>query len=233
MSKEKILIVDDEDEIVNLVAKYLSREGYRVFCTFNGREALHLAYQEIPDLIILDIMLPDIDGIELCRQLRKEGMVIPILLISAKTDESDKVLGLGIGADDYITKPFSPNELVARVKAHLRRVRLLHTESKSKERRLTFTTMEIDLLSREVKVEGALVPLTAKEFELLCFLANHPYQVFSREQLFEKIWGFDAAGDDRTVMVHIRHLREKIEKDPNRPRYIKTVWGIGYKFVPS
>lgn len=231
MSNEKILVIDDEKEIIDFIAKYLLREGYLVFRAFNATEGLTIIMEEKPDAIILDIMLPGMDGLEFCDYLRKQEIYTPILLISAKGDDSDKVLGLGIGADDYITKPFSPNELIARTKAHLRRNKLLQTV-KEDNNNLTFTTLEIDIKKREVKVEGDTLYLTAKEFDLISFMARHPNQVFSRTQLYEKIWGHESAGDDRTIMVHIRHVREKVEKNPNKPRYIQTVWGVGYKFTP-
>lgn len=230
--KEKILVIDDEVEIAEFIKKYLLREGYCVYCGYNAGDALRLIRENKPDVIILDIMLPDTNGTEFCHYLRSEGIYTPVLLISAKDDDADKVLGLGLGADDYITKPFSPNELVARVKAHLRRNKILMARYKDTSVLLTFATMEIDVKRREVTVNGEPVYLTAKEFDLLVFLAKNPNQVFNRSQLYEKIWGLEACGDDRTVMVHIRNLRGKIEKDMSHPKYIKTVWGVGYKFNP-
>lgn len=223
----RILVVDDEIEIVELVQDYLEREGFGVIAAGDGQAAIEAARRENPDLIVLDIMLPKIDGFEVCRQLRAE-MVAPILLLSAKGQEVDKILGLGLGADDYITKPFSPGELVARVKAHLRRATLL---SKGHEETiLTFGNLTIDVNGYKVSRCGQEVALPTREFELLRFMALHASQVFTREQLFEKVWGYDYVGDDSTVTVHIRRLREKLEDDPGDPRHIKTIWGVGYKF---
>jgi len=227
---KKILIIDDEPEVVQLIEKYLKREGFEIFTGGTGQEALHLAKNEKPDLIILDIMLPDFDGLEACKILRRDNLA-PILLISAKGDDADKVLGLGLGADDYLTKPFSLNELVARVKAHLRRsnyIKMVNPENKPEI--LTFSPLVIDSKSREVHLKGKPVVLTSKEFELLYFLALNANQVFNKEYLYEKIWGQDSSGDSRTVMVHIRRLREKIEKNPTQPKYVKTMRGTGYKF---
>lgn len=222
-----VLVVDDEIEIVELVRDYLEREGFGVITAGDGQEAIAAARRQKPDLIVLDIMLPKIDGFEVCRQLRGE-MVVPILLLSAKGQEVDKILGLGLGADDYITKPFSPGELVARVKAHLRRSTLL--SKTNEESSLSFGELVIDVHGYRVTCCGREVALPSREFELLRFLAQNPNQVFTREQLFEKVWGYDYIGDDSTVTVHIRRIREKLEQDPRNPRYLKTVWGVGYKF---
>ena len=223
----QVLIVDDEIEIVELVRDYLEREGFVVLTATDGQAALECARRSKPDLVVLDIMLPKIDGFEVCRQLRGE-MVIPIVLLSAKGQEVDKILGLGLGADDYITKPFSPGELVARVKAHLRRSTVL--SKNHEETVLSFGDLSIDIQGYRVTLKAQEVPLPSREFELLRFIAQHPNQVFTREVLFEKVWGYDYVGDDSTVTVHIRRLREKLESDPRNPRYIKTVWGVGYKF---
>lgn len=223
----RILIVDDEIEIVELVRDYLEREGFGVITAGDGQAAMETARRQKPDLIVLDVMLPKIDGFEVCRQLRGE-MVAPILLLSAKGQEVDKILGLGLGADDYITKPFSPGELVARVKAHLRRSTLL--SKVNDENILTFGDLVIDVNGYRVTCFGREVAMATREFELLRFLALHPNQVFTREQLFEKVWGYDYIGDDSTVTVHIRRIREKLENDPRKPRYLKTIWGVGYKF---
>lgn len=227
---KKIIVVDDEPEMLELIKKYLAREGFLVFTGQTAAAALKLSRVEHPDLIILDIILPDNDGLEVCQILRRETLV-PILLISAKGDDADKVLGLGLGADDYLTKPFSLNELVARVKAHLRR----HSyTSKANADNLpdliAAGPLEINLKGHEVYLRSKPVLLTAKEFELLAFLARHANQVFNKESLYEKIWGMDSTGDSRTVMVHIRRLREKIEENPNEPKFLLTVWGTGYKF---
>jgi len=223
----RILVIDDEIEIVELVRDYLEREGFGVITAGDGQTALATARREKPDLILLDIMLPKIDGFEVCRQLRGE-MVAPIILLSAKGQEVDKILGLGLGADDYVTKPFSPGELVARVKAHLRRSTLLNKGHE--ETILCFGDLTIDTQGYRVTRRGQEVTLATREFELLRFLALHPNQVFTRERLFEKVWGYDYIGDASTVTVHIRRLREKLEEDPRYPRYLKTIWGVGYKF---
>jgi DNA-binding response OmpR family regulator len=223
----RVLIVDDEIEIVELVQDYLEREGFGVLTAGDGQAALAAARREKPDLIVLDIMLPKVDGFEVCRQLRSET-VAPIIMLSAKGQEVDKILGLGLGADDYITKPFSPGELVARVKAHLRRSTLL---SKGQDENIiTCGELTIDINGYKVIRRGQEVALPTREFELLRFLALHPNQVFTREQLFEKVWGYNYVGDDSTVTVHIRRIREKLEDDPKNPGYLKTVWGVGYKF---
>lgn len=232
MSK-KILVIDDETEMVELIKKYLKREGFHVITGHTAHEAILLAKNEKPDLIILDIILPEMDGLEICQILRRESF-IPILLISAKGDDADKVLGLGLGADDYLTKPFSLNELIARVKAHIRRYDYNKKATpETKQVSITGGPLEIDTKSREVHLEGKPVYLTSKEFELLSFMVLNANQVFNRETLYEKIWGYDSTGDSRTVMVHIRRLREKIENDPDKPRYLKTIWGTGYKFCAN
>jgi len=229
----KILVIDDEPELVQLIKKYLQREGFEIFTGSTGQEALELAKIEKPDLIILDIMLPDLDGLEACQILRRENLT-PILLISAKGDDADKVLGLGLGADDYLTKPFSLNELVARVKAHLRRYNYLTTVSpENKPEVLTYGSMVIDSKSHEVLLSGKQVNLTSKEFDLLSFLVLNVNQVFNKEYLYENIWGQDSSGDSRTVMVHIRRLREKIEMNPTHPKYLITIRGTGYKFCAN
>ena len=221
-----VLMVDDETEIVELMRDYLEQEGFAVVSAGDGQTAIVAACREKPDLIVLDIMLPKIDGFEVCRQLRSQ-MTVPIILLSAKDQDVDKILGLGLGADDYITKPFSPGELMARIKAQLRRSTLL---SKRTEKKLRFGDLSIDIDGYKVTLYGREVEMATREFELLRFLAIHPNQVFTRAQLFEKVWGFDYVSDDSTVTVHIRRLREKLEHDPRNPRYLKTVWGVGYKF---
>lgn len=229
MSK-KIVVIDDEPEMLELIKKYLLREGFQVFTGGSAQEAFQLTKNEKPDLIILDIILPGLDGLEACQKIR-QNTFIPILLISAKGDDADKVLGLGLGADDYLTKPFSLNELVARVKAHLRRNNYSkETIAKDKPDILNCGSLEINTKSHDVYLGGKSVILTTKEFELLCFMVLNSNQVFNKECLYEKIWGFESSGDSRTVMVHISRLREKIEENPNKPKYLKTVWGSGYKF---
>ena len=225
---EKILVVDDEAEIVELLSDYLDAEGYSVTVASDGREALEKAKKEKPDLVILDIMMPELDGFEVCRAIRAQSN-IPIIMLSAKQQEGDKVLGLGLGADDYIAKPFSPREVVARVRAQLRRATVLSGGS-GEAGVVRFPGLEIHLLEYRVVVGGREISLQARAFELLKFLALYPRQVFSKEQLFERVWGEKYLGDPNTLSVHIRRLREKIEEDPGRPRYIKTIWGVGYKF---
>lgn len=231
MKEIRVLIADDEKEIRDLLKKYLERELYKVDVAVNGEEALTLFDQNKYNLIILDLMMPKIDGIEVCRRLRNKTNV-PILMLTAKDHEIDKILGLSIGADDYITKPFSINEVVARVKALMRRFLILGSDGNSYEKTLIkFKGITIDLKKYTVIIAGEEVSLTAKEFELLKFFASHPEQVFTKTQLFRNVWGSEYVEDDNTVMVHIRKLRKKIEDDPSDPKLIQTVWGIGYKFV--
>jgi two-component system, OmpR family, alkaline phosphatase synthesis response regulator PhoP len=225
MAKEKILVVDDERNIVELLKYNLEKEGYEVLSAYDGFEAVNLAKQDRPDLIILDIMLPGQGGLEVCRILRKETK-IPIIMATAKGEEIDKILGLELGADDYVTKPFSPRELVARVKAVLRR-----TSSKIEEKdELAFEDLTINLVKHEIRLKGDEVDLKPKEFDLLKLLATNPGKVFTRDFLLEQLWGYDYLGDTRTVDVHMRRLRQKIEEDAANPRFLKTVHGIGYKF---
>jgi two-component system, OmpR family, alkaline phosphatase synthesis response regulator PhoP len=225
MAKEKILVVDDERNIVELLKYNLEKEGYEVLSAYDGFEAVNLAKQDRPDLIILDIMLPGQGGLEVCRILRKETK-IPIIMATAKGEEIDKILGLELGADDYVTKPFSPRELVARVKAVLRR-----TSSKAEEKdELVFEDLTINLVKHEIRLKGEEVDLKPKEFDLLKLLATNPGKVFTRDFLLEQLWGYDYLGDTRTVDVHMRRLRQKIEEDAANPRFLKTVHGIGYKF---
>lgn len=225
MAKEKILVVDDERNIVELLKYNLEKEGFEVICAYDGFEAVTLAKQDRPDLLVLDIMLPGQGGLEVCRILRKETK-IPIIMATAKGEEIDKILGLELGADDYVTKPFSPRELVARVKAVLRR-----TSSKLDEKdELTFEDLSINLIKHEVRFKGVEVDLKPKEFDLLKLLSTNPGKVFTRDFLLEQLWGYDYLGDTRTVDVHMRRLRQKIERDPANPRFLRTVHGIGYKF---
>lgn len=228
MSKEKILIVDDEPHILELVRFNLEAGGFKVIEAPDGQKAIELAQTENPDLILLDLMLPGTDGLEVCRILRQQKATreIPIIMLTAKSEEIDKVLGLEIGADDYITKPFSPRELTARVKAVLRR----SAGSEKTENNIKIGNLVIDIEKHEVLVDGEKQEFTPKEFDLLKLLASNPGKVFSREYLLENIWGYDYLGDTRTVDVHIWHLRQKVEKESDRPVYIETVRGIGYKF---
>ncbi|OYD07142.1 response regulator transcription factor [Paludifilum halophilum] len=232
MEEIRILIADDEKEIRDLLKKYLEREWYKVDVAVNGEETLHLCTQNKYNLILLDLMMPEIGGIEVCRRLR-ERTNVPILMLTAKDDEVDKVLGLGMGADDYITKPFSIQEVVARVKALLRRYLILggHDIDSHEETLIKFKGLTVDLKKYTTYAAGEEISLTAKEFELLRFFVTHPKQVFTKTQLFRQVWNHSFIEDDNTVMVHIRKLRKKIETDPSNPQLIQTVWGIGYKFV--
>ncbi len=223
---EKILIVEDDRNLLDTLKYNLQKEGYKVITSTDGSEALAIARLEKPSLIILDIMLPSVSGLEVCRILRKETTV-PIIMLTARADETDKVVGLEIGADDYVTKPFSLRELLARIKAILRRTSL--PEAQPAEKLLMIGNIEIDLARHQVTKDNKVVQLTPKEFDLLAFLARNKGLVFSRDQLLEKVWGYDFAGDTRTVDVHISWLRRKIETDPDNPMYIITVRGIGYK----
>jgi two-component system response regulator VicR len=228
MSQERVLVVDDEPIVTEVVQRYLAREGYRVTIAADGESALRLARETGPDLIVLDLMLPKLDGLEVCQRLRAEYGV-PIIMLSAKGEESDKILGLGLGADDYVTKPFSPGELTARVKAVLRRASARTAQQRDGDV-LRFDGLRINPRARLVERDGEPVHLTAKEFDLVYFLAKNAGQVFTREQLLDNVWDFEWYGDASTVTVHIRRLREKVEPNPMRPRYVKTVWGVGYKF---
>ncbi|UOY91860.1 response regulator transcription factor [Ectobacillus sp. JY-23] len=225
-----ILIIEDEESIAELQKDYLEINGYQVDVELSGETGMQRALQGGYDLIILDIMLPQINGFEVCKKIRS-AVDIPILLVSAKKEEIDKIRGLGLGADDYITKPFSPSELVARVKAHLARYeRLAGSGSVQQSNSIYVHGITIDKAARRVYIHNEEVPFTTKEFELLTFFVLHPNQVLSKTQLFESIWGYDSAGDVSTVTVHIRKLREKIERDPAHPQYIETLWGAGYRF---
>jgi DNA-binding response OmpR family regulator len=231
MSIIRVLIADDEKEIRDLLKTYLKREMYEIDVAVNGEEVLSLFETNKYNLLILDVMMPKVDGIEVCRRLRNKSNV-PILMLTAKDDEIDKILGLTIGADDYITKPFSINEVVARVKSLLRRFLVLGSEGAIQdETHLTFKDLTIDLKKYTVNIAGNEVDLTGKELELLRLFATHPEQVFTKAQIFRQVWDSTYLEDDNTVMVHIRKLRKKIEVDPSNPKFIQTVWGIGYKFV--
>ena len=237
--RHKLLVVEDEPSLVDTLQYSLSRQGYDVSVSSDGAKALDVARSERPDLVILDVMLPSLDGFEVCRILRQE-MNAPILMLTARTDEVDKVVGLEVGADDYLTKPFSMRELSARVKALLRRVRLVREEMANEERteesnganteRLVFPDLIIDLGRREMYYKQQLFHLKPKEFELLVFLARNRGIVMSRDLILERVWGWDYDGGSRTVDVHVRWLREKIEEDPSNPTRIVTVRGIGYRF---
>lgn len=227
---KKILVIEDEKSIAELERDYLEINGFQVDSALTGDQGLQLALSGDYDLILLDVMLPKIDGFEICKRVRSVKD-IPIILVTAKKEEIDKVRGLGLGADDYLVKPFSPNEMVARVKAHLSRYERLMSRQKPESHELYIRGLTIDTSSRRVFVNNQEVIFTTKEFDVLSFLASHPNQVFSKDHLFERIWGFDSAGDVSTVTVHIRKIREKIEQDPSNPIYIETVWGAGYRFI--
>ncbi len=230
MDTVRILVADDEKEIRDLLKKYLQREQYEVDVAAGGDEALRLFDKNIYHLLILDVMMPGIDGMEVCRRLRATTNV-PILMLTARDQEIDKVVGLSVGADDYITKPFSINELVARVKAHVRRYLVLGSDPGAHQQAsIRFKNLTIDLNTYTVSRGGEEIALTAKEFELLKFFATHPGQVFTKVQLFRQVWESEYIEDDNTVTVHIRKLRKKIEDDPANPVFIQTVWGIGYLF---
>jgi DNA-binding response OmpR family regulator len=224
-----ILVVDDDATIRDILERYLRREGFAVRTTADGQTALQTVHAEKPDLIVLDLMLPEIDGWELCRRLRAET-TIPILMLTARGEEYERILGLGLGADDYVTKPFSPGEVVARIKAIFRRIDMIRAVTPLREEIIHVGAITIDPLARQVTLAGRQVVLTPKEFDLLYFLASHPRQVFSQQQLLDQVWGYTYAGETSTVTVHVRHLREKIEADPAHPQIIETVWGSGYRF---
>jgi DNA-binding response OmpR family regulator len=222
-----ILVVDDEAIVREVVVSYLRREGYRTLEAGDGDTARELIERQQPALVILDVMLPGTDGFELCRWVRARSD-LPVILLTARGDETDRIVGLELGADDYVTKPFSPRELAARVRTILRRAE----PGVAARERLVFEDLEIDAQARDVHRGGQLLRLTAREFDLLWFLASHPRQVFSRDLLMNRVWGYAAALDTGTVTVHVRRLREKIEEDPSHPRHLETVWGVGYRFVP-
>ena len=224
--KRRILIVDDEKNIVDILKYNLHRESYDTLEAYDGEQAIEIAQKEKPDLIILDVMLPKIDGFTVCRKLR-ETMQTPILMLTAREEEVDKVLGLELGADDYITKPFSPRELMARVKANLRRV-IDDTVPQQQNDLIKCADLEIDVNRYEVRRDGTVIELTLREFELVKFLAMQRGQVFTRETLLEKVWDYEYFGDVRTVDVTVRRLREKLERDPSKPEYILTKRGVGY-----
>lgn len=225
----EVLIVDDEASVVEVVTLYLQREGYGVRQAFDGRSALSELDAKLPALVVLDLMLPHVDGLTIMNRLRNQLQSdVPVILLTARSQETDRIYGLELGADDYVTKPFSPAELVARVKAVLRRT--TSGEKSDDEERLSFGEIEIDPVTRLVSVRGVEHELTVTEFNLLWFMARHPRQAFSRDQLLKSVWGFSDYVDPSTVTVHIRRLREKIEANPSDPQWIITVWGVGYRF---
>ena len=227
-TNDKILIVEDDRNLLDTLKYNLRKEGYDVVTAVDGAEALDVTRREKPALIILDIMLPEVSGLEVCRILRKE-MTTPILMLTARVEETDKIVGLEIGADDYMTKPFSLRELIARVRAMLRRTKMAETQPDVKGDVLTVGDIKVDIARHQASKGATTLQLTPKEFDLLAFLTKNKGFVFSRSQILEKVWGYDFAGDTRTVDVHIRWLRQKIEADPNNPRYLITVRGAGYK----
>lgn len=230
MKTYKILVVDDEADIVDFIGDYLTGEGYEVIKAYDGIEALDKMQKDLPDLIVLDIMLPRLDGFEVCKQIRAESAV-PILMLTAKDTDVDKIIGLEIGADDYMPKPFNPRELVARVKALLRRAYRQDYQPRSQTVTLKHKDLYINAERRGATVGNERLELTTKEFDLLLFLMQNPGHVYSRDQLLDYVWGQDSFVGARTVDVHIRRLREQIETDASQPQYIITVWGIGYKFT--
>jgi two-component system, OmpR family, response regulator RegX3 len=223
----RVLVVEDEESYSDALSYMLRKEGFQVAVAATGTAALDEFGRNGADIVLLDLMLPELSGTEVCRRIRQSSNV-PVIMVTAKDDEVDKVVGLELGADDYVTKPFSPRELAARVRTVLRRARAAETPSE----RLSFGDVELDAATRDVRRAGVEVRLTAKEFDLLWFLASHPRRVFGRDQLMSRVWGYEAALDTGTVTVHVRRLREKIEVDPSAPRHLQTVWGVGYRLAP-
>jgi two-component system, OmpR family, response regulator ResD len=235
-SRGMVLVVDDEPTIVEVVARYIARAGFETREAYDGPSALHAAKLQRPDLVVLDVMLPGLDGIEVMRQLHEQpGDPVPVILLTARAEESDRLIGLRRGADDYVVKPFSPAELVARVEAVLRRTAARGPSGGGDgepQEPIVHGGLRIDPAARSVTLDGEAIPLTQREFDLLRFLAAHPGRVFSRDQLMEDVWDYAFFADTSTVTVHVRRLRAKLEPDPARPRFIETVWGVGYRFRP-
>jgi len=221
-----VLVVDDEPIVREVVVRYLTHEGYRAIEAADGDSARELIESSEPDLVVLDVMLPGTDGLALCRWIRGRSE-LPVIMLTARGEEADRIVGLELGADDYVTKPFSPRELAARVRSVLRRTSMNGAGVEA----LAFGDVELERETREARKRGAAIRLTAKEFDLLWFLASHPRRVFSRDQLMTSVWGYTAALDTGTVTVHVRRLREKIEDDPSKPRFLETVWGVGYRLA--
>lgn len=231
--RKKILVVEDDRNLLAALRYNLAAEGYAVETAPDGAQALKMARENGPDLIVLDLMLPIMGGLEVCRVLRREGSVAPILMLTARDSEVDRVVGLEVGADDYVTKPFSVRELLARVGALLRRVEMLRSSGEEQApQRIAAGALDINPASRTVRLNGKEVPMRPREFDLIAYMAARPARVFTREQLLEQVWGFDYSGDTRTVDVHVRWLRMKIEDDPANPRRLQTVRGVGYRFEP-
>ena len=222
-----VLVVDDEPIVRDVVVRYLERDGFETLIAGDGDSARALIEEREPALVVLDVMLPGTDGLSLCRWIRERSS-LPVILLTARGEEADRIVGLELGADDYVTKPFSPRELSARVRAVLRRSDPTPPARES----INFGDVELDASARQVRKAGAAVELTLREFDLLSFLASHPRQVFSRDQLMDRVWGYATAVDTGTVTVHVRRLREKIETNPKRPRHLATVWGVGYRLDP-
>jgi two-component system alkaline phosphatase synthesis response regulator PhoP len=232
MANEKVLVVDDEEHIVELLKFNLTNSGYKVLTAYNGLDAIEIANKEIPDLVLLDLMIPGMDGLDVCKEIKrnKETSRTSIIMLTARSEELDKIIGLELGADDYITKPFSVRELLARVKAVLRR----SSSSEDSERKVSeFGRLKIDFERHEVSIEDKKIDMTLKEFELLEILIKNKGKILKREVLVDKVWGYEYIGETRTVDVHIRYLRKKIEEDDKNPRYIETIRGVGYRFNPS
>lgn len=231
LKNKKILLVDDEVDILNLLETVLTKESFtNIYKATCGLEAIEIAKEIKPDLIVLDIMLPDMDGFQVCRQLR-EITYVPIIFLSARDEDVDKLLGLGIGGDDYITKPFSPREVAFRIKAHFRRSEYLTLQNQIQEKEITFGDIVINKEKGEVKKKEKTIPLTAKEYSLLLYLAENANKILSKNKIMERVWGYGYEGYDNTLMVHISHLRQKLEDDPANPKYIITIKGLGYKLV--
>ncbi len=230
MSAKRILVVEDEPSLAEVVSLYLKRAGFQVQIASDGKQAMNILERQLPDFVILDLMLPEVDGLSITRWLRDRSDV-PIIMVTARREEIDRITGLEMGADDYVVKPFSPQELVSRVRAVLRRIGREQAGAES-ERMLAFDTITINSLTRVVMVKESQIELTAKEFDMFYLLARHPKQVFTRDQLLERVWGGAEYIDPGTVTVHVRRLREKIESDPSSPEHLLTVWGVGYKFEP-
>jgi DNA-binding response OmpR family regulator len=231
-SPPRILVVDDDRTVSEVVTRYLEREGFTVEVAYDGAVALERALADPPELVVLDLMIPSLDGFEVCRRLRASAPV-PVIMLTARGEEADRIVGLELGADDYVSKPFSPRELTARIKAVLRRAggAVATSGAGLEATTLRAGVLEVDTVAHEARRDGDLVSLTSREFDLLVHLMRHPRRAFRREQLLEQVWGF-AYGDTSTVTVHVRRLREKIEADPAQPRHVCTVWGVGYRFEP-
>ncbi len=225
-TKKKILIVDDDPRVREILSLYLEKEGFTIKTACSGEEALSLIRKERMDLIILDIMLPGIEGWEVCRVLRNEDLQVPVLMLTARTGDYDKIIGLDLGADDYVEKPFNPVEIMARIRAILRR----SAPAEESGTVISFPGLKIDTGEFRVLLEGSEITLTRREVELLAFLADHPGQVFSREQILENLWGYEYTGDNRNIDVHIKHIRDKLKSASNLPWKLETVWGVGYRF---